>query len=122
MYVAECHLIWLSFFFSTTDLIYQCSAPDEESEDLTCDCHYFEGSAYYNCTCYANPQEEREEQYLSCKDAFAKGQTEDGIYTIKPDHLDPFQVHLIHYWFAHIPKQTSNISSNVFFVTNSLIL
>ena len=89
--------MWLSLYLNVhapDPINYQCRAPDEESEDLTCDCHFLEENGYYNCTCFANPQEEREEDYLSCADALSKGQTEDGIYILKPDNLEPFKVHI----------------------------
>ena len=74
--------------------IYQCRAPDEEAEDLICSECYPEGEdGHYSCSCWINPPKELEVQvYLTCQDAFMRGNTENGVYTLKPDHLPSFQV------------------------------
>ena len=73
---------------------YECRAPDEEAEDLMCSACYPDGDdGHYNCSCWKSQlSEPLEEVYLTCQDALDKGQTDSGVYTLKPDHLPAFQV------------------------------
>ena len=74
--------------------MYECRAPDEEAEDLICTACYPDGdNGHYNCSCWVSSQPEPlEEVYLTCQDALDKGETESGVYKLKPDHLPAFQV------------------------------
>ena len=78
------------------DHIYECRAPDEEAEDITCTECYRDGEdGHYNCSCWTEPQEVIEEGqtvYLTCQDAFMRGETDNGTYTLKPDNLPSFKV------------------------------
>ena len=47
----------------------------------------------FNCTCFADDQEEMDEHYLDCNDALKKGQLNSGVYLLKPDNMAPFKVH-----------------------------
>ena len=45
----------------------------------------------FNCTC--DDQVEIDEHYLDCNDALKKGERESGVYLLKPDNMEPFEVY-----------------------------
>ena len=88
------HIIRLSDILCL-EHIYECRAPEEEAEDLTCwNCFPGGENGQYNCSCWIDPPEELEDGtvYLTCQDAYTQGETESGTYTLKPDHLSAFKV------------------------------
>ena len=84
----------LQYLLLVPEHMYECRAPDEEAEDLICTACYPDGEdGHYNCSCWASQQLELlEGVYLTCQDALDRGETESGVYTLKPDHLPSFQV------------------------------
>ena len=64
-------------------------------QDLDCECKPADGEGHFLCDCWAN-QDPELALYLDCLDALRKGQTKSGVYTIKPNHLDSFQVRHAH--------------------------
>ena len=73
--------------------MYSCKANDEEGQDLSCTCIELKEKGKYNCTCFVNdPPTTPEVHYLDCLDALRKGQSESGIYFLKPDNMSPFKV------------------------------
>ena len=79
-----------------TDYLYGCKAEDEEGQDLSCNCMKLQEKGKFNCTCFADDQgEDVEEHYLNCHDALKKGELDSGVYLLKPDNLEPFEVHNI---------------------------
>ena len=94
--------------------MYECRAPDEEAQDLICTACYPDGdNGHYNCSCWASQQPESVEVvYLTCQDALDKGETESGVYTLKPDDLPAFQViHFHHFWNYYIHWSSIKIDS-----------
>ena len=82
----------------TPDHLYECRATDSEAEDLTCtDCYPIGEDGHYNCSCWTSLEPELlEPVYSSCKDALDMGNTESGVYAIKPDNLAAFKVMIEH--------------------------
>ena len=88
------HQVCYNILVFIVEHMYECRAPDEEAEDLMCIGCYPDGdNGHYNCSCWTSRQPEPLERvYLSCQDALDKGETESGIYMLKPNHLLAFQV------------------------------
>ena len=84
----------LQYLLLILEHMYECRAPDQEAEDLTCTACYPDGdNGHYSCSCWASQQPEPlDGVYLTCQDALDKGENESGVYTLKPDHLPAFQV------------------------------
>ena len=61
--------------------------------ELGCQCEPAQGKGHFACDCWAT-QDPKPAQYLDCLDAQRKGQNESGVYTIKPNDLEPFEVGL----------------------------
>ena len=77
------------------EYLYGCKAVDEEGQDLSCNCMQLQQNDKFNCTCFADDQVEVEEHYLDCQDALNNGELDSGVYLLKPDNLEPFEVHNI---------------------------
>ena len=67
---------------------------EDEAIDLTCtDCYPDGVDGRYNCSCWANPPIERDGPiYRTCQDAYRRGETKSGVYTLKPNNLESFEV------------------------------
>ena len=78
----------------TLDHAFICEAPDEEMQQLGCQCEPAEEDEHFVCDCWATQYSEpsRAHTYLDCMDALNSGQTKSGLYLIKPNSLKPFQV------------------------------
>ena len=87
----------MQFVSFSPEYLYECKAKDEEGQDLSCTCLEQEdnNTSSYNCTCFPYATPPLEEHYLDCFDAMIKGQTESGIYLLKPDKLSPFKVQYV---------------------------
>ena len=70
-----------------------CQAPDEAMHQLDCQCEPAHEESHFACDCWAT-QDLKPAKYLDCLDAQRKGQNESGVYTIKPNDLEPFEVGL----------------------------
>ena len=58
---------------------------------LDCQCQPADGEGHFLCDCWAN-RDPHPAHYLDCLAALREGQTESGIYNIKPNSLDSFEV------------------------------
>ena len=72
--------------------MYSCKGNDEEGQDLSCICRKLNETGKYNCTCFVDNPPTTEENYLDCLDALRKGHNENGVYSLKPDHMSTFKV------------------------------
>ena len=87
----SCNIV--SYCTSSIDHFYECKDITEETKDLSCQCSHNEDEEPFNCTCYTQQvAEDDEPHYLNCLDAEKNGETESGIYVIKPDDLLAFRV------------------------------
>ena len=69
-----------------TAYLYGCKAEDKEVQDLSCIYMKLQQKHKFNCTCFADDQEEIDEIYLECNDAFQKGHVQSGVYLLKPEY------------------------------------
>ena len=94
---------------------YDCNDRTDEAVDLTCTECYPQGEkGHYNCSCWANPPRELEGPvYRTCQDALRRGENKSGVYTLKPNHLDPFQVCCLTHSIINERLQTVSLAVHV---------
>ena len=82
---------YLFKIFNWLEKLYGCRAIDEEGQQVHCTCIELEENGNFNCTnCFA--QYSRDGQYRDCFDALRKGLNDSGVYSLKPDNMEPFKV------------------------------
>ena len=91
------YLIFYHVQHKILDHFYECKEINEEHKDLSCQCSHNEDEEPFSCTCYTQQAADDEPHYLNCLDAKNNGETESGIYVIKPDDLLAFRVSLLYY-------------------------